>query len=247
MQNHVFVTGASSGIGRAVASALSKDYRLVLAGRNLERLEETRRLCANSEEHIFWAYDLAEVKGIAQSLSELIKERDLKICGFVHSAGIEKTMTLARLTLEDIYSLMNVNFFSAVEILKLLVTKKINSKNLKSVVFISSTASIRGLRGNSIYSASKGALDSFARVMAMELAPNVRVNTVNPGLVETPLISRFEQNQELKENPLVADYPLKRLGKPEDVACMVEYLMSEKASWITGQSIFVDGGITSGF
>lgn len=147
--------------------------------------------------------------------------------------------------LDAAYEVMDVNFFSAAQILKVLVTKKINSKNLQSVVLISSQDSLRGLKGNSLCSATKGAIDAFARSMAMELAPNVRVNVINAGLIKTPLIDIYSQNEGLLDNALDAEYPLKRLGKPEEVAGLIKFLMSDKGAWITGQNIVIDGGLSA--
>ncbi|MBR2733743.1 MAG: SDR family oxidoreductase [Selenomonadaceae bacterium] len=245
MENYFLVTGASSGIGRAIAVELSKSAPLILGGRNMQRLEETRQLCDNSERHIFWTYDLANVAGIVESLTALIKNRGLKIGGFVHSAGLKCEIPLHLSTLDEACNVMNVNFFSATQILKTLVTRKINGKNLQSVVLISSVLAIRGQRGNSLYSAAKGAVDSFARSMAAELAPNIRVNVINPGLIWTSMTQNYEQSQELFDKPLVDGYLTGRLGQPQDVAHMAAFLMSNKASWITGQNFVVDGGLTS--
>ena len=242
MENYVLITGASGDIGGAIAKALSKNYSLILGGRNTQRLEETRQLCESAEQHIFWQYDLADADGIKESLISLIKGRVLKIGGFVHSAGMAPLTSLNRLSLDDMREVMNVNFLSAAEILKILTIKKINGTNLKSVVFISSICSVRGSRGNSFYSATKGALDALARSMAEELAPNTRINVINPGLVLTKMATKFDSNRELLAKPLETGYLTGRLGQPEDVAHMAAFLMSDKASWITGQSFVVDGG-----
>ena len=239
MENYVLITGASSGIGRAIAVTLSKTYPLILGGRNVERLEETRAMCADSDKHIFWNFDLSDVENIYENLKAFIKEGNLKIGGFVHSAGITYQSTLNLSDINFAHKLMDINFFSATEILKVLVTKKINGKNLKAVVFISSIASIRGTRGESFYAASKGAIDSFARVMAVDLAPNVRVNTIQPGLIWTSMTKKLgERFNSLNKHCLLGECEV------QDVADTAEFLMSEKSRRITGQNFVLDGGLT---
>ena len=240
MENYVLITGASSGLGRAIAVTLSKNYPLILGGRNVERLEETRAMCTDSEKHIFWNFDLADVENINENLTAFIKDKNLKIGGFVHSAGIVLFTTLIGADLKEIRKVMDINFFSAVEILKVLVKKKINSKNLKNVILMSSLTAFKSAKGEAFYAASKSALNAFVRVMAEELAPNVRINTINPGITRTPMMNNL-----LKDEQHLEQYRKKYLlgiGEPQDVANMAEFLMSEKACRITGQHFVVDGG-----
>ncbi len=242
MENFVLITGASSGIGRATAIRLSKTYPLILGGRDEKRLEETRAMCENVNNHLLWRYDLAEVAEIAESLSGLIKEKNVSVSGFVHSAGVAPLVPLRMTTTVQMRGIMDVNFFSAVEILKLLTCKKINGKALENVVFVSSISSQWGAKGMSLYSASKGALDSFARSMAYELAPRVRVNTVLPGGVETPGTQEMVKGTELLQE---GSNSLLGKGKVQDIVDMIVFLLSEQARWITGQNFVVDGGATS--
>ncbi len=242
MDKYILITGASSGIGRATAIRLSKTYPVVLGGRDEKRLEETRTMCENADEHLLWRYDLADVEGIADNLSAFLKANSVHVSGFVHSAGIAPLAPLRMTTTETMRQIMDVNFFSAVEILKLLTSKKINGKTLENVIFISSISSQRGAKGMSLYSASKGALDSFARSMACELAPRVRVNTVLPGGIVTPGTQRMVGDMEMPQ-----DGPNSLLGEgtPLDIADMVAFLLSKHSRWITGQNFIVDGGRTS--
>ena len=241
MDNYVLITGASSGIGRAAAIRLAKTYPLILGGRDETRLDETRLMCENADMHLLWRYNLAKVDGIAKSLSEVIKETAVSVSGFVHSAGIAPLAPLRMTTTTQMYEIMNVNFFSAVEILKILTSKKINGKSLMRVVLISSIQSQIGAKGQSVYCASKAGLEGFMRAMAEELAPHVNVNVIRPGAIQTPMGNLLFQNQELLSKPSDDGYLL-GLGAPEDIASMAEYLLGKNAKWITGQIFTVDGG-----
>ena len=240
MENYLLITGASSGIGRAIAVTLSKNYPLILGGRNVERLEETRSMCSDSDKHIFWNYDLADVENIYDNLTAFIKDKNLKVGGFVHSAGINLFTTLTGSNLYEIRKLMDVNFFAATEILKVLVKKKINGKNLNNVILISSIAAFKFSKGEAFYAASKVAVNVFARAMADELAPNTRVNTINPGITKTSMMDNLLRDQE-KLKKYQQKYLL-GIVEVEDIANMAEFLMSEKACRITGQHFVVDGG-----
>jgi NAD(P)-dependent dehydrogenase (short-subunit alcohol dehydrogenase family) len=236
------ITGASSGTGRRIAVHLSQSRRLILHGRDASRLLETRALCHRPDEHLLWNLDLRKGDEIEGSLKSLIESNQLAIDGFVHSAGTLTIQPLRLVELGPAREIMDVNFMAAVEILRLLVRKKINGKHLRGVVFISSTASKFGARGFSVYCASKGALDAFMRAAAVELAPEVRVNSVLPGATRSAMTEAMLNDAELRAR-MEADYPL-GIGDPDDIASAVEFLLSDKARWITGQQIVVDGGRT---
>lgn len=233
MNLYTLVTGASSGIGRATAIRLSKDRNLILHGRNEEALVKTRLLCDYSRKHEVWAFDLDnEIDSLDIEMSLEFARRGLSIESFVHCAGA-MTVQPFRLSAATMPWLMNVNFFAAVEVLRVLMNSTVNAEHLRSAVFVSSIASQFGARGMTAYCASKGALDAFMRAAAVELAPRVRVNSVLPGACRTPMTEKVK---------MVTDqYPL-GIGEADDVAQAIEYLLNSR--WITGSSLVVDGGRT---
>jgi NAD(P)-dependent dehydrogenase (short-subunit alcohol dehydrogenase family) len=236
------ITGASSGVGRQIAVNLSQSRRLILHGRDPARLIETRTLCRRPEEHLLWELDLRQGDRIEASLRQLIESNGLAVEGLVHCAGALDIKPLRLVEHDSAHEIMEVNFMSALEILRLLVRRTINGKHLRGVVFISSTASQFGARGFSVYCASKGALDAFMRAAAVELAPEVRINSVLPGATRTAMTAAMLSDDAVRTR-MAADYPL-GLGEPDDIACAVEFLLSDKARWITGQQFVVDGGRT---
>ncbi len=238
--DYTLITGASSGVGRELAICLSKTCHLILNGRNKERLEETRQKCSN--EPLIWQYDLNDIDQIEDSLTELIRGNDLEVSSFVHCAGLMKMVPLRAVNHETLCSTYAVNVFAPALITKTLSARKVNGKNLRSVVFISSNISNRGAAAFSAYGSSKAALDGLMRNLAVELAPNIRVNSVLPGGMITEMTKEIFAD-ETKRAEFEKSYPL-GIGTPEDIAPVVEYLLSDKSRWMTGQQITVDGGRT---
>lgn len=238
----VLVTGASSGIGRKIAIGLSAIYNVVLNGRNFERLLEAKEKCSDTTEHIIFPRDLSNVNGLEDELSKFIKENNIEISQFVHCAGYMKMVPLKMITIETINSTFATNIISATLLIKVLVNRKNNNAALKSAVLISSNISNFGAKAFSIYGASKAGLDGLMRSLAIELAPKVRINSVLPGAIKTEMTESIFSDQETVQRMEVA-YPL-GLGDVNDIFEMVEFLLSEKARWITGQQFTVDGGRT---
>jgi NAD(P)-dependent dehydrogenase (short-subunit alcohol dehydrogenase family) len=235
------ITGAASGFGRSIAQRLAPSRKLVLADISMEKLEVARSTCESPEQHLLWVRDLSRLEGIGEELAALLAAKDMVIGHFIHSAGVFGVQPARANEMAFTTRLFNVNLFSVMEIIRPLTQKRVNKGALRSITFISSTASrIVAAGGYSVYAASKGALNAMALSLAVELAPAVRVNAVLPGIIGT------EMNREHFANPdfvasLQATHPL-GLGRPEDVADAVEFLSSDHARWITGQEIVVDGG-----
>lgn len=237
---YTLITGASSGVGRKLAVYLSKTHKLILNGRNEERLFETKSMCKS--ESLVWPYDLENVQNLETKLFQYIKENEISISYFVHCAGVMKMVSIRAVNMETLSSTYGVNVFAPALITKTLASRKINARNLKSVVFVSSNISNRGAAAFSAYGSSKAALDGLMRNLAVELAPSVRVNSVLPGGMITEMTKDIFDDEE-KRAEFEKNYPL-GIGTPNDIAPTVNFLLSDDARWITGQQFTIDGGRT---
>lgn len=240
MKEYVLITGSSSGMGEEIAVQLSSDYNIILNGRDEERLNSVRTRLHDGA-HLVWRYDLADVLDLEDSLGTLLKENGITVTHFVHSAGFMKMYPVKMLSAELFNTSFNVNVVSAALITKTLAGRK-NQKALKSAVFISSNISNFGARAFSVYSSAKAGLDGLMRSLAMELAPEVRINSVLPGGVRTRMTEHMYEDEDLIQR-MAATYPL-GLGNVNDVYKAVRFLLSDDARWITGQQLTVDGGRT---
>lgn len=237
---YTLVTGASSGIGEGVVLALSKSDQLILCGRNKDKLEAVRQKCHLPDNHLIWNCDLSTGRmNIFRLLSEFLLNNNIVVERVVHCAGCTKILPFRNFTPQYVDDIFNTNLFSIIEILRVLL-KKDNKGALKNIVLISGLWSIRGDIGNSIYAASKGALNSLVYTLAQELSPKVRINAISPGAVLTPMIEQLLSNDDFRDNVL-KDYPL-GCGTIEDIVNYITFLLSDKSRWVTGQNIVIDGG-----
>jgi NAD(P)-dependent dehydrogenase (short-subunit alcohol dehydrogenase family) len=197
-------------------------------------------MCDGAKAHVLWPFDLQNTADIASSLTPLLAEAGRVVDSFVHCAGTVTVLPVRSIDFRVTQEMMAVNFLSAVEIIHLLLQRKVNDKRLANILFISSIWSTSGARGHSAYSATKAALDGFMRSLAVELAPAIRANSILPGAIHTTMAAQGFEDPIIAEK-LKCDYPL-GVGQPADIADAVEFLMSQKARWITGQQIIIDGG-----
>lgn len=232
----ILVTGASSGIGHGIAIACSKmGASVIVNGRNEQRLSETMSEM-EGDDNLSLAADLSDNVALAEMVAKLPK-----LDGIVHCAGIGQRVLCKQLQESDLDNMMNVNFKAPVMLqTEILKQKKINKS--ASIVFIASIACDSPTIGNAMYSASKGAIISYANCLALELAPRlIRVNCILPAMIWTDLIFKGGiTEEELREDE--KKYPLKRYGKPEDIANLSIYLLSDASSWMSGSSIRITGG-----
>ena len=236
----ILVTGASSGIGRETAIVCSKmGADVVITGRNEKRLEETfEKLHGDSNLRI-----VADLKDTEQ-IDYLVSQLPL-LTGVVHSAGIGDRSLLKMVKEADITNVMRTNFESPVLLQKALLKKK-KLKPSSSIVFVASRAPFAPTVGNGVYAASKGALIAYAKVLGLEVANQLmRVNCICPAMVWTELVERDAQLTGVDYHEAEKAYPLKRYGKPSDIANLAVYLLSDASGWMTGSCIDITGGANS--
>lgn len=232
----IFVTGASSGIGRGIAVTCSKmGAKVIINGRNTSKLQETCFLM-DHDNTIIVSGDLNDTPTLSSLVSALPN-----LDGVVHCAGIGQRIPCKDLQMENVNQVMDINFKAPVMLqAELLRQKKLNKA--ASIVFVASIASWSPSFGNSVYSASKGAIISYSNCLALELAPRkIRVNCISPAMVWTDLIYCDGTDEEqLKEDE--QKYPLKRYGRPDDIANLAVYMLSDASSWMTGSNVIISGG-----
>ena len=223
---HVVVTGAASGLGLAIAQAAQKEGAAITAIDRIAAPFDTSRIC-----------DISNEDQVKRALSGLPR-----IDAVVNSAGIARRAKLDETDMADFDAVMAVNVRGA------FLVSKYALPHLRSyggaILHLSSGVATTGTRNRAAYTASKGAILSLTRNMALDYAADkVRVNCLCPGFVNTPLLSTLPPERRVR---LTALHPLGRLGEPEDIAHMALFLISDQASWITGQAIAVDGGFNIG-
>ena len=239
-ETYTLITGAASGFGRSIAQKLAPSRKLVMADINEEKLKDARKTCASSDSHLMWVRDLSRLAGIGDELASFLAARNILIDHFVHSAGIFGIQFVRANEMTLVNRLFNINVFSAMEIIRPLVQKRVNKGALRSITFISAIGSRIGGKGYYVYAASKGAVNALSLSLAVELAPGTRVNAVLPGTIETEMSKDYFADPDFVAS-VQAIHPL-GFGRAEDVADAVEFLSSDRARWITGQELIVDGG-----
>jgi len=235
----ILVTGASSGIGRASAILCSQmGATLIITGRNKSRLSETYSML-EGQNHVQICADLI----IRDELERLIEQLS-KLDGLVNIAGIAKPLVLQLTDAEDVNEIMQINMLVPIHLTRLIVQNKKLNKGASLIYISSINGNNCAYIGSSIYAASKSALTGFMKGVALELAPRgIRANCINPGMIDTDLLKSASIGQEELETDRLK-YPLKRYGKPEEVANAVVYLLSDATQWMTGSSLLLDGGYT---
>lgn len=243
-QDIFVVTGATSGIGKGVVFSLLKYGASVVAvGRNVEKLNLLKDETNNEKNLFLEEKDLSSCDGLDKWILNISKKYG-KLKGLVLSAGIQQTTPISSvLSVEKSKELFEINYFSNIQLAKGFCDRRANIGKGSSIVFLSSIASIRGNSGIVGYAASKGAINSAVKSLAVEVSRlGIRVNAVLPGFVMTEMIESWQEvyTKEYIEN-MNKSYPL-GIGKVQDVVEPILFLLSDKAKWITGSELVVDGG-----
>jgi NAD(P)-dependent dehydrogenase (short-subunit alcohol dehydrogenase family) len=242
---NILITGASSGIGRQCAVTASRlGANVMLVARNMDRLKETKALMEKGN-HFILSLDMTEIEKIPGIIEETFTMIG-SVSGFVHSAGIEMTLPLKFMKKEHYDKLFLVNVISGFEFIKVLANKKYVNEKGASFVLLSSIMSSVGSPGKVGYCASKGAIVAGVKPMALELASkNIRINSISPGMVETDMAkSMFASMTDEAKKKIIDMHPL-GLGKPEDIANLCMFLLSDSSKWITGTNMVIDGGYSA--
>jgi NAD(P)-dependent dehydrogenase (short-subunit alcohol dehydrogenase family) len=227
MERNILLIGGSSGIGLEIANQLAKDNNVIVASRNKGELND-------SIKHL--KFDVLKDKAEDLELPE-------KLHGLVYCPGSINLKPFKMLKTEDFEQEMNLNFLGLVKVVKALIPKLKNSEQA-SLVFFSTVAVKVGMPFHTSVAAAKGAIEGFAKSLAAEYAPSLRINVIAPSLTDTPLADRLLSNDSKKEK-ISEKHPLQRVGKAKDIANAAVFLLSEENSWITGQVIGVDGGLST--
>lgn len=234
----VLITGASSGIGKATAVVCSQlGAEVYITGRNAAALTQTFESLKLGNHKMIVA-DLTDNDAVENLLVQLPA-----LDAVVQNAGVNRRMLTQYIKEDEMDKVLMTNLIAPIKLTKLLLKqKKINPG--ASVVFMSSIAAFHSSIGDGVYSATKGGIASFAKVLALELAPKqIRVNTIQPGMVKTGLINHGP----LSDEEYAKDeqrYPLGRYGNADEIAYAVVYLLSDASKWITGTDLKIDGGIS---
>ncbi len=226
MKKNIVLIGGSHGIGLAMAKELQNNHNVFVASRTKEEIEDL---------------DITHIP--FDALTDTLDTNVLpeEIHGFVYCPGSINLKPFKMMSLDTFHEEMDINFFSLVKVVKTIISRMAEKS---SMVFFSTVAVSTGMPFHTSVAAAKAAIEGFARSLAAEYAPNIRVNVVAPSLVNTPLAKRLLNND--KKIEMMSDrHPLKRVGEASDIAEIALFLLSDKSTWMTGQVIGVDGGLST--
>ncbi len=227
---NILIVGASSGIGYQLALQLVEKNRVFATYNKQLPVQETNNNVS---------FHYCNVLDDEQDLSYLPE----KLHGFVYCPGTINLKPFSRILPEDFINDYRINVTGAIKLLQIVLPKLKASTNA-SIVFFSTVAVQQGFNFHSLVASSKGAVEGLTKALAAELAPTIRVNCIAPSITDTPLSSSL-LNTEAKKETNASRHPLKRIGMPLDIANLAEFLLSDKSSWISGQIMAVDGGMSS--
>lgn len=238
--NYTLITGATSDIGIQICKTLEESgHCLLMTDLKQEALEEARNSLQNPNQHQVLALDLSNVEQSKKALTVFLNEKGINVSKAVFAAGVFAVKPLRMIDYNFLKLSYDIAVFSIFSIMQVIAAKKINGDVLESVVVISSVNARMGVKGYSVYASLKASMLGMMRSLAVELAPRVRVNAVMPGAIKTRT-TQFLFNAEEGINPR---YVLGE-GKSQDVSNTIDFLLSDKSRWITGQEFVVDGGLT---
>lgn len=239
----VIVTGGSRGLGKAVVEdLLEAGYRVATCSRSEGEIEKLQR--DSKDDHFYWrACRIGDEKDEEAYVDAVINwAGEDPIYALINNAGIAFDGVLATFSKSEMASIMEVNLLGAIRLSRLVMRQLLRQASRGRIINISSIVGLRGTNGLAAYSASKSGLDGFTRALAREVGRRgITVNSVAPGFLETDLSETLSMRH---RQQIIRRTPLRRLGLVEDITPIIRYLLSEEASFITGQTLAIDGGLT---
>ena len=234
----IFITGSTGGIGAAICNKyLNKNCVLILTSSSEEKLEKLKKLYGNK--HSYYNLDLSNIDNLEKKMQIISKEhKDIEV--LINNAGITNDALLLRMKYSQWSKVINTNLSSNFIIIKSILPSMIAKRNGK-IIGISSVVALTGNPGQSNYTSSKGGMISMYKSLALEVAKrNINVNLISPGFIVSSMTDQLNEDQ---KNNILQKIPMKKFGKPEDVASLALYLSSDEASYITGQNFHINGGM----
>lgn len=225
---NILLIGGSYGIGHAIAKALQFECKVYIASRTFENTDDL------NVTHI--QFDASTDSLDTSKLPEIID-------GLVYCPGSINLRPFKGIKPETFEADMHINFFSMIKVIQTILPN-LSASNQSSIVLFSSVAASMGMPFHTSVAAAKGAIEGFAKALAAEFTPKIRVNVIAPSLTDTPLADKF-LNNDVKREKSAERHPLKRFGTADDLAQMATFLLSDKNSWISGQIFHVDGGMST--
>ncbi len=233
-KGNVFISGASRGIGKSIANYFAENnYKVIGTSRNNFEFDN------KSENLIPIKLDITSRDDIKECFNEL-KSKDLLPDVLINNAGITSDQLFLKMKDDDWDNVISTNLTGTYNLTKIFIKNMIKNKNGR-IINISSVAGLMGNPGQVNYASSKSALNGFTKSLAKEIGSrNITVNSIAPGFIDTDMTSFLDNDA---KNSIIKDIPLKRFGKASDVAELALFLASNEASYITGQTISIDGGL----
>ncbi|PHN05281.1 SDR family oxidoreductase [Flavilitoribacter nigricans] len=239
----VIITGAGQGIGRATAKYLAgRNYRVALLEKDREAGEEALALARELGEALFIPTDVSDERSVKQAINTVLAEWGA-IHYLLNNAGFSINKPLEELSLEEWNQVIGTNLTGAFLCAKYAAPHLRKAKG--AIVNLASTRRLMSEPGTEAYSASKGGIFALTHALAISLGPDVRVNSISPGWIDVTPWQKQSEREPANLRPVDHEqHPVGRVGTPEDIAALVEYLFSDKSGFITGQDFVVDGGMT---
>ncbi len=235
------VTGAGKGIGFSTCKLfLEKNYKIIAITRSKSIKLNNLKNKYKSNLEIYYV-DLTKFDAVS-SICKVIFKKNKNINFLVNNAGVRFRKSFESTSLNDIMHVFNNNILSQLNLTKNYLLN-INKRKNNSIVFISSIVGPKGFKDLSVYAATKGAIESFSRSLAIEYSSKkIRINCISPGFINTSYASNFKRNKKKLYNWTIEKTPMNRWGESNEIANVIDFLVSNKSSYITGENIFVDGG-----